>query len=501
MKALRSTLQTVGVLLGIWLVLALVALFAGALPIPALGGEAGGGDADGGATESEDGGVASADDGGAGAEERSDDAGEARADAGGGAIDGGPADAGASVGEAALPRIRRDRWVVCGEPPIAPSLAALDVIGDDGRAEIVVGCGDRWEVLAIREGVPARVVRVSAPQGGDGADPGTGAAGAIDFDGDGRRDLVLPLARYGAGGATRGGGLYVVPRDRFGGFEPPRALAPIAAVAVAWGAIDGDATADLAVVHQANPFARLPSEVWAFSGGASPARRAVLRAGVGAQSVGLADLDRDGHLDVIVTSAEDARADVFFGSGTGSFPRRHTLAIPRATAIAIGDVDGDGAADAVIEAGGVVVVRARAASEGALEVERIDAAPASVRGVAVAQLDPDPALEIAVWDAPRLVVLDRDGAGGWESRARIELGHAAAGGGDLGARRFALADVDADGLLETVLLGVSAVDGPRALELVVVPGSERGVVDVGDRHDVPDAPLVLTIPLPDAQAP
>src|SRR5690606_17830158 len=134
-----------------------------------------------------------------------------------------------------------------------------------------------------------------------------------------------------AGSATRGGALYVVPRDRFGGFDNPRALAPVAAVSVVAGAIDQGAATDLAVVHRANPFARLPSEVWVFAGGASPARRAVLRTGVGAHSAGLVDLDRDGHTDVVVSSPDEGRVDVFFGSGTGPFPRRHTLTIPGAS--------------------------------------------------------------------------------------------------------------------------------------------------------------------------
>nr|MDQ3034960.1 FG-GAP-like repeat-containing protein [Myxococcota bacterium] len=414
------------------------------------------------------------------------------------AIDGGAPDAGAAAIE--LPRIRRDRWVVCPEPTIAPSLSAVDLIGD-ASAELVVGCGDRWEVLAIRDGAPIRVVRIDAPPAGEGSDPSAGPASAFDFDGDSHRDLVLPLARYGAGGATRGGGLYVVPRDRFGGFETPRALAPIAAVAVSAGAIVGDAPRDVAVVHQANPFARLPSEVWVFSGGASPARRAVLRTGVGAQAVGLADLDRDGELDVIVTSSDDARVDVFFGNGAGVFPRRRTLSIPGAASIAIGDVDGDGADDAVIEAAGIVFVRARPASEGDLEATRIEGAPATVRGVATAQLDDDPTVEILAWDAPRLTIFDAVEGGTWESRTRLELGHTVEGTGDLGARRHLLADVDGDGTPEVILLGVSAIDGPRSLELVIVPGAERGALDVGPRREVPDAPLVLRVPLPDAQAP
>ncbi|UJR80875.1 FG-GAP repeat domain-containing protein [Sandaracinus amylolyticus] len=477
MKAVRATLQTLAVLLGLWVVLAVVGLVAGVLPIPGLGG---------GATsetpaESADAGVAEVD-------------AASEVDAAALDVDASVAtDAGPPVPE--VPRFRRDRWIVCPEPAIAPSLAAIDLIGD-AHAELAVGCGDRWEIIAIQNDLPVRVARVDAPASDAESAPMAGAALAADFDADGARDLVLPLAFYGAGSATRGGGLYVVPRDRFGGFENPRVLAPIAAVGVVAGLVDEGDAIDLAVVHRANPFARLPSEVWVFAGGASPARRAVLRTAVGAQSAGLVDLDRDGKLDVIVTSPDEGRADVFFGSGTGPFPRHHTLTIPGASGVAIGDVDGDGANDALIEASGIVLVRARRASEGELEVTRIDAAPASAREVTTAQLDDDPAAEIVAWDHPRLVVIDTNAEGAFEALTRIELGP-----GELGPRRHVLADVDGDATPELVLLGVSAIDGVRSLELVVVPSAERGVVDVGDRRDVIDAPLLLRVPLPDAQAP
>src|SRR5690606_20591293 len=140
-----------GVLLGLWLSLALVALIAGVLPIPGLGGspsvviEA---DTDAGVAAAEDAGLASADEGDASA----------------------ASDVDAGVASPALPRLRRDRWVVCPEPTIAPSLAAVDLIGD-ARSELVVGCGDRWEVIAVQDGAPVRVVRVDAPRASDGTDP------------------------------------------------------------------------------------------------------------------------------------------------------------------------------------------------------------------------------------------------------------------------------------------------------------------------------------------
>lgn len=473
MKALRSLVQTFGVLLGIWLSLALAAVLLDDVPVG----------------ETSDTPVAI--DGGVPPE---DDAGAPNDDAGPSEIDAGREEAVIDAGNPA-PRFRRDRWVVCPEPAIAPSLASVD-LNHDGQAQLVVGCGDHWDIVSVVEGVPVRVARVDAPPG-DG-DPSAGPAIDVDFDGDDRRDLVLPLVRYGAGGATRGGGLFVVPRDRFGGFDPPRPLAPISAVSVRAGAMVGAAPRDLVVIHQANPFARLPSEVWVFAGGSSPTRRAVLRVGVGAAGLGLGDLDLDGKLDIIASSSEDARVELFMGDGAGAFPRRHSLSIVGATNIAMGDVDGDGAVDAVIEASGISVLRAGRAGDGALEATRIESAPSTVRGVVVAQLDGDPELEIVVWDSPRLLVFERVGET-WESRVRIELGPTD-GTPELGARRHLVIDLDGDGSADVVLLGVSAIDGPRMLELVVIPGVERGIVDLGDRRDIKDAPWVLRVPLPEARA-
>lgn len=473
MEALRATLRTFGVLLGLWGALAIAALVTGVIP-----GLPWSVDPSGEVAEVEvDAGVAEVD------ASVADDAGVAVVEAPAEPVDGGPPP---------LPRFRRDRWVVCPEPAIAPSLAALDLAGD-ARAELVVGCGDRWEVLAIRDGVPVRIARIDAPTVDAESSPGSGPALAVDFDADGTRDLVLPFARYGAGGATRGGGLYVVPRDRFGGFDAPRALAPVAAVAVAAGAIDRDSAIDLAVANLANPFARVPSEVWVFSGGASPARRAVLRTGPGANGVALVDLDLDGRLDAIVTTADEPRVDVFFGDGGGVFPRTHSLAIPGAAGVAVGDVDRDGHPDAIVEAQGLVIVRAREGS--AVEATRIDSAPASLRDIEAIDLDGDADAEIVAWDHPRVIVVDI-GAESAETRTLLELG-----AGDFGPRRQRFADLDGEGAPELAFLGVSAIDGTRTLELVIVPGHERGALDVGDRRQVEDAPLMLRVPLPDAQAP
>jgi hypothetical protein len=496
MKALRATLQTFAVLLGGWAALALIGMVAGVLPISAPAPQDAGAAADSGIDEEQS---AAADAGPADVPSAPDAGSGAATDLAQGAPPPDPAPtptepAPTPPEPAAPPPLVRERWIVCPEPALSPSLAALDLVGD-ARSEVVVGCGTAWEVFAFdpESLAPTRIARIEGPPTAGEVAAAFGAAIAADIDGDGARDLVLPFARFGAGNATRGGGLYVVPRDRFGGFDPPRPLAPIAAVSVAAGMLDADGQPDLAVVHLANPFARLPSEVWIFSGGASPSRRAALRTGTGAQSVGIADLNRDDHADVIVAAADDGRVDVFFGDGAGAFPQRVTLSVPNPVAIAVGDVDGDRAADAVVEGEGTFLLRAQ--REGALEATQIDAAPSALRGIEAIDVDGDTALEIVGWDHPRLVAIDLAGDRA-EVRTWMELA-----GSELGPRRHTLADLDGRGEPEIVVLGVSTEAGARTIELVIVPGTDRGAVWTGTRRPIPEAPLALRVPLPDPDRP
>jgi hypothetical protein len=94
------------------------------------------------------------------------------------------------------------------------------------------------------------------------------------------------------------------------------------------------------------------------------------------------------------------------------------------------------------------------------------------------------------------VVLGARADGTYENRTLFELE-----GGEIGPRRVALADVDGDGARETVLLVVGDHEGARTLDLVVVPAAERGRVRTEEAHPLPDAPLSLTLQLPDPNAP
>lgn len=456
-----ATLRTLGILLGLWAILIVVGLITGAIPLR------------GGAPEASTG-------------ER--DAPEAVADAGAEAGDAGTAeeppaspDAGApDESEPAPARTQRpQRWAVC--PAGAdPTLAAAQLTGDE-RPELIVGCADRWEVIATTS-PPARVLVLTAPPPPDGVRARTGPAASGDVDGDGTPDLVLPLQYETAQGASRGGGLYWVPRDAFGGIREPILLAPIAAFDAAVAPIDGQRGADVAAMNRANALAQLPSEAWVFGGGSAPARIAALRAGIAGAAVRIADLDRDGHADLVGLARD--RVLIAFGDGRGTFPRTRAFELAGAREIALGDVDGDGGVDLAVLGDGLWWIRAGALD--GMEPRPIEGAPTSLRGLSVQDADGDGKLDFVGWDHPRLVVLRQQGEVEFALETQLTLA------GAMGPRRHLWLDLDADGATDdVVLLGTASDDGP--LELVLVTDVTGGV-EIAPSDDVapiPDAPLVL----------
>lgn len=466
MQATTSFLKTAGVLVALWAILFAVGFGLGAIPP---GGEW----------------RPSAD-----AALETDDAGELDAElADAGELDAGVApaeDAAVDGGAPAVLATEVPTHAVCPEPSVPPSLAVVQ-LGGDPRPELVVGCGDHWEVLAGE--ALGRVVRITTPPGDEGLMARAGAPSALDFDADGSADLALPFVRYGAGGATSGGGLYVVRSSGWNVLGEVRAIAPIAAAAVATGAIDGAAGDDLLAVHQANPFARLTSEGWVFSGGASPRRTAVVRAATGSVAGAIVDLDIDGSMDVALASADDGRLDVFFGDGEGRFPRHRSFDVASASGLAVADVNGDAKPDLAVEGaqGGVVL----AAREDELAVVPLTGA---LRGLTTHDLDADGRAEVIGFEPPALVALRRADDGSWERREVLELADAS-----FGVRRQLFADLDGDGAAEVVVLGTRAEGEGRVLEVMVVPSTTRGVIAPTAGAAVADAPWVIDVALPEAQ--
>lgn len=465
MKKVWATLRTLGILLALWTILAVVGLIAGVIPLDGFGGAAVS------APEAPDAGVTEA------------DAGAALADAGTP-----PGDAGPSIeADPEIPPARSitaPRWIVCAGTE-EPSLSAVQLFGDE-RPELVIGCGDRWEVVAMAADKPARVATFTAPGAPAGQRTRTGAAASGDVDGDGHADLVLPLAFETEQGATRGGGLFWIPKDERGGIREPVALAPIAAVSARVAPLDGRDGAEVVAMNRANALAQLPSEAWIFGGGSAPARRATIPAGLAGVRVEVGDLDRDGHADVVTLGRD--RVGLGFGDGQGAFARTHSFTLEGAREIALGDVDGDGGVDLAVL--GAELRWIPAGPLAAMDPREVAGAPAGLRGLSTGDVDGDGKLDFIGWDHPRLVVLRQADDATFQLEPALTLT-----GDALGPRRHLLLDADADGRADDlVLLGTSA---EGAIELVIaLDALEGGELAPGEATPLPDAPLMLRAALP-----
>lgn len=476
MNKVWATLRTLGILLALWIILAAVGLIAGVVPLSFLD-----------PTPSD-----------ATSEAMPTDA---SADAGVDAVDGGSADesdlaalvdAGVADPERADPERAEParepplRWIVCAGGA-EPSLSALQLFGD-ARPELVVGCGDRWEVIAVGPSGPSRIATFHAPAAPTGERARTGEAASGDVNGDGTIDIVLPLAFETEQGASRGGGLYWIARDGFGGIREPVALAPFAAVSAAVAPLDGSVGAEVVAMTRANPLAQLASETWIFNGGASPSRRGIIRAGLDGLTVDIADIDRDGHDDII--SLGRNRVGLAFGDGRGHFTRTHTFTLEGAREIALGDLDRDGGVDLAVLGDGLRWVPAGPHAE--MTPRDVEGAPAALRGLSIADVDEDGRMDFVGWDHPSLVVLRQ----GDEQAFALDITLTLVGG-TFGPRRHRLADLDGDGRADDlVLLGTSGDGASTELMLILDAFGAGELSPAPEARPLPDAPLMLQAPLP-----
>jgi uncharacterized protein (DUF2141 family) len=292
------------------------------------------------------------------------------------------------------------------------NLVVADVDGD-GRPDLVVAnATDR--TVSVRLADPARpgffqpAIVLATP----GRTPLDVAVG--DLNGDGKMDIVV--ASSGANSVL------VFTQAATGTFNPPVAYAvggDPQAVTVA--DLDGNGLADIAVATTANTISVL---LQTSAGVFAPA--ADYATGVQPVAIKAADLNGDGKLDLLTANYGAALSPGTQGlsvllqtaGGTFAAPVHYTTGY-RSTALAVGDLDGDGKLDVAVanaglpgDPGSVSVFLQDPATAGAL------LAPATYRGswgplgVAIGDMDGDGRPDLVLADGDIVVRFNNPGAPG-----------------------------------------------------------------------------------------
>ncbi len=174
--------------------------------------------------------------------------------------------------------------------------------------------------------------------------PGTGGLTAVaDLDQDGWVELIFPKGWIYQGGPD--------------GFDPERRKdIDTKASSVAVADLNRDGYLDL-VLASGNAYGSGPRSQgtirWGGSNGLSPERQTQFALSARLPSAGtIADLNRDGHLDLIFTDVDSENLDLFWGNSEAEYGKkqRQHLKIHSASTVEIADLNADGWLDLVMGA-------------------------------------------------------------------------------------------------------------------------------------------------------
>jgi hypothetical protein len=333
-----------------------------------------------------------------------------------------------------------------GIPDVAFTSVVVDGNGYDSSIVLAFGVGDgsftRQASIATAPGTNARALAIA------------------DMDGDHHVDLVLLLRNTSVAVLTgHGDGTFSAPTEYTTGPEG------FQAAALAIGDIDRDGKPDIAVAHDVGG----TGTVLLNDGAGSFAAPVEYPIGVARQIV-LADLGGDGILDMLAPSLD--ATTLLAGRDDGTFSTGLTSVALRdyASVLAMADLDRDGDADAVVASshggtGGEDSVSVWRAADGTFTKQVEATIPTDANAIAIADVDGDGQLDIAVANDGGVEVFLRDAAG--------QLGPRIDAAPGITARWFEADDVDEDGHMDLLA-------GSWWSRLQLLRGRGDGTFDVVD---------------------
>jgi hypothetical protein len=388
--------------------------------------------------------------------------------------------------------IEAARYAVCAREELPPRLSSLRA-ANDGPELFALHCGPSVHVLAFEATggalVARRVLRARVPSRSPAEAPRPVPVRAADVDGDGRPDLIIPALYADRGGAPAAGALALLRQRAEGGFDAPRRMFDAAIGDVAPATLDAQPGTDLAVLHMLDARTARANELWLVHGGPAPLRYAQRPAGVAANALAAADLDRDGLDDIVVVSEHEQQARVWLSSHA-SDPQAAPieLSLPGVREVIAGDVDGDGQRDVVLTGASVSLLLS--AKDFRAEPVAI-ADSAGLRDVELTDVDGDGKLDLVGYAHPALIALRQGEALAF---ARSTLAVVRGEFGVLAARAVQL-DGDARPDLLLVLMS-NAADAQVEIAIAANVHDAAAVEPAGHVESAADATLAEHFDLP-----
>ena len=256
-----------------------------------------------------------------------------------------------------------------------------------------------------------------------------------DFDGDGHLDVVVSNSGdnslslfFGSGGGNLGDGiLWSLPSS-------PRDLAV--------GDFDGDGNPDIAAILVSDDGNSLA--IFSYQGDGSFEVLFESPAGISPRALTVADVNRDGHLDLLVGNL--GSIDVYLFEEDEAFQLVSTLVPIRTDSLAVADFDGDGLVDiAACERGSPYFLVAIGEGDGNFDVLSLQSLDRTLQYLLAGDFNTDTRIDLALVDAEG-TILSLTGHGDGSFETHIPPGPSASSGSAAGI----VGDVNSDGHLDVV---------------------------------------------------